>query len=87
MPRRFTFKKITKGDYASCFYCKAKTHFALYDKKDQSEVWCCSICALKVGKIKRLKKLLGKYPIRKKKTISNLISPLKKIKNNIGVLE
>lgn len=67
------FLKISEGEGASCFYCSAKTNFALYSLNDNSEVWCCPVCALKYGKIKRLGNLLRKYPIRAKKTENSLI--------------
>lgn len=77
--RRFTFKKVTEGEPARCYYChRFNTLFALYDEKDMSEVFCCPECALKVGKIKRLKKLLGKYPLRERKEKNKQISLIKK---------
>lgn len=90
MKKRFSFKKITQGDYALCFYCrKFNTHFALYDKKDESEVFCCPTCALKVAKLKKLKKLLGKSPEEQEKTILLEKSRIKKegTSRRIGGLE
>lgn len=84
MKKRFKFKKRTDGEYAKCYYCNSKTHFALYDKKDESEVWCCQECALKIGKIKRLKNLLKKYPLRKKSTNKIDISLIKKQENSVS---
>jgi ribosome-binding protein aMBF1 (putative translation factor) len=78
--KRFTFRKISEGEPAKCYYCNVKTHFSLTDEKDGSEVWICQNCALKYGKIKRLKKLLRKYPIRKKKTILEANPLIKKQK-------
>jgi len=69
MPKRFTFKKISDGEPAKCYYCTSKTNFALYDLKDESEVWACQNCALKYGKIKRLKNLLKNYSTSPKKAI------------------
>ncbi len=87
MARRFKFKKLTSGEYAECFYCgKKNTHFALYDKKDGSQTWCCVECGLKVGKIKRLKNLLRKYPLRKQSSISKANSLLKMQEKGIGGL-
>jgi len=51
MPKRFIFKKIVdSGESGTCYYCKGKTLFALYDEKDGSEVFSCPSCALKISK-------------------------------------
>lgn len=82
MARRFVFKKWNQDtEYAHCWYCNNKTLFFIFDKKTGEEFFCCSECALKKHKIKRLRNLLKKYPLRQKslKISSNL--PLKKIEN------
>lgn len=87
MKKRFVWKKISTGEKATCYYCPKKTNFALAERRDGSEVWCCSECALRIGKIKRLKKLLKKYPLHnttsKEKEISKPIPLIKKIDNAI----
>jgi len=63
--RRFSFKKITSGDYALCYYChNFNTLFALCDQKDGSEVFSCSECAFKIskGRCAGLKRYLNKRP-------------------------
>ena len=67
--KRYTFKKWDKSeDVTKCDRCSSPTLFFVADKKTKEEGWCCLECALKHYKIKRLKTLLSKYPIRKKKT-------------------
>jgi len=63
--RRFSFKKITSGDYALCYYChNFNTLFALYNQKDGSEVFACISCAKKIskGRCAGLKRYLNKRP-------------------------
>ena len=68
--RRFIYKKWDQStDPAKCWYCRANTLFYIFDKKTGEDFFCCSPCALKHYKIKRLKGLLKKYPLRQKKTI------------------
>jgi len=83
MVRKFTFKKITEGEPAKCWYCERDTFFSLTNNKTGEEIWCCSECALKHAKIKRLKNLLKKYPIRKKSSKIEPILCVKKTENNI----
>ena len=81
MKGRFKFKKISSGDFAHCSFCGAETHFCLFDEKDGSESWCCVKCAIKVTKLKKLSKYLGK-----KRTTKILINPRVK-KSKTGILE
>ena len=68
--KRYIFKKWDKTkDTTKCSLCSNQTLFFITDRKTGEESWCCIDCAYKKFKIKRLKGLLNKYPIRKKKTI------------------
>ena len=82
MVKRFRFFKNATGNSASCWYCDAKTNFALADKKDGSEVWCCPECGFKYGKIKRLRNLLRKYPHQRRTSKKQEILCVKKSKNS-----
>lgn len=77
-PQRFQFVKAASRNAAKCWFCSKKTMYTLIDNKDLSEVFCCSGCALRVGKIKRLKTFLGKYPIHKEKSKISIIPRVKK---------
>jgi len=79
---RFTFKKIIEEDPAFCWYCNSKTLFSLTDNQNGSEIWCCSECAIKHAKIKRLKTLLRKYPLKRKSLKIESVLPIKKLENN-----
>ena len=88
MPKRFTFKKITTGEPATCYYChKSNTFFALYDIRDRSETFTCPVCAVRIGKIKRLQAILKKYPLRERKSISGQNSLIKKMEDGVSTEE
>jgi len=83
MTKRFSYKKITEGDFAKCWYCSRETYFALTNKKTGEEVWACFDCALKVGKVKRLKKKIGHNTKEQEKHNSKPNFLIKKIENSI----
>ena len=67
MFKRCTAKKLLSGNETSpCWYCKMPTQYSLVEK-DGSEIWCCEHCIVKIGKIKRFKRLLHKYSTSPKK--------------------
>ena len=81
--RRYIFKKWDKTkETTKCWNCQNKTLFFILDKKKGEEFFCCRECALKKYKIKRLRGLLKKYPIRKEKTSSEPNSLIKKEENS-----
>jgi len=80
-PKRFIYRKIADGLTVSCYYCPSRTLFSLSDEKDGSEVFCCPECALRIGKIKRLKSLLRKYPLRREKGKNSKDLLIKKIES------
>lgn len=47
---RLKYRKINRGDYAKCWYCESNTHHSLTEL-DGSEIWCCSHCHKRYGKI------------------------------------
>ncbi len=80
--KRYVFKKWDNSqEFAECFYCGKKTLFFISDRKTGEDFFCCSECAYKKHKIKRLGNLLKKYPLRQKKAILEQNSPLKKSEN------
>jgi hypothetical protein len=83
MPKRYLFRKWDSSeDYTSCSICGAKTLFFILDKKTREELFCCSECALKKYKIKRLKKLMEQYSTSPKKAILKQNSLIKNSENN-----
>ena len=71
-----TFKKLLKGrDVSQCWYCQKPTQYALYFP-DFSEVWACSICLGKHGKIRRFKRLPLLRPAELKSLKISANSPL-----------
>jgi len=82
MARRYIFKKWDNTpETTKCELCPNQTLYFITDNKTGEETWCCLECALKHYKIKRLKNLLKKYPIRKKKTILAQNSLIKNSQN------
>lgn len=71
MSRRYSFKKVTSGEPAECYYCKKDTLFALFDKTDGSEVFCCLKCAYSIskGRCSGIKRYLRAQGLHSKKTI------------------
>jgi hypothetical protein len=81
MVKRYLFKKWDNSkDYASCWYCNSKTLFYIFDKKTGEDFFCCSECALKKHKIKRLKKLMKTISTSQKKAILKTNPLIKKQK-------
>lgn len=88
MVARYVFKKWSRDkDYASCWYCDEKTLFFILNRKTREEFFCCSPCALKKHRIKRLKTLLKKYPrnytFQQRRAILEQDSLSKKVKNGV----
>jgi len=79
MAKRYIFKKWDQSqEPTKCWGCPNKTLFYITDRKTGENFFTCVECALKKYKIKRLKGLLNKYPIRKKSLISVQNSLIKK---------
>ena len=54
------YKKITSGDYASCWYCQKPTYYCLFER-DGSEIWCCVNCALKYSNNVKFQRIVRKH--------------------------
>jgi len=64
--KRATYRiVINNDDLSECFYCLKKCRGVLLFPNGD-ETWSCNSCALKHGKIKRLKSLLKNYPKSRK---------------------
>lgn len=79
--KRFTFRKVTGGDFSRCFFCrKFNTHFSLKDSRDESEVFCCRNCFQKILK----KKKKSKTPKKEKSSILESKSLINSKRFSIG---
>ena len=81
-----TAKKWSSDDITQpCWYCKAPTLYAMYDPRDDSEVWACPDCMYKIGRIKKFSPSRLKCTLDKKKSKNKEVLGVKKHK--MGVLE
>jgi hypothetical protein len=77
MFKRCTSQKILSGkEVCFCWYCGLPTQYAMTEK-DGSEIWCCEHHLVKIGKIKRFKKRMGKYASMPKKVNNSVNSTCK----------
>ena len=68
MVRRYTYKKLTSGDYAQCYFCdKFNTHFVLKNNRTGEDFFCCVACSLKFISKRQQRVMLRKYPLILKK--------------------
>jgi hypothetical protein len=66
----YTFKKVTRGDPATCSICHAPTYYSLTNTKTWEEYFSCKKCGGKISKIKRLRKYSTSKEKEKKSKIS-----------------
>ena len=79
--KKHTTKKISVKADATCYYCENKTAWALYDWKDNSEVWACEKCLWEVGKIRKFRPKTSKHSTLKEKEKIGSVSRIKNITN------
>ena len=77
------YKKITSGDYASCWFCGKDTHYCLFER-DGSESWSCQQHALKYSKNAKFQRLVKKTLQKQLSLISDKKSRVKNEK--VGIL-
>jgi len=89
MTAKFQFKKWGReNDPTQCETCPNKTLYYVINRRTGEESWGCLECAIKIYKIKKLKRFLRKYPLRQKKAKIPQISPLKNAENrDVGQME
>lgn len=72
-PKPVYRKLVFNRDLPACWYCGLKTDSSLSFPKGD-EVWCCKVCAVKYGKIKRFLRRIHK-PLVSRKKLKNTPNP------------